>query len=769
MFSPNRLLYIITGFIIMQYLLFPYLRDCPSLILAIETIPYLLSFFTLRYAARKQHGHYRRFWSLLSWADILYILALLSWIVYDWVLGIVAPVPSIGDVFWNLQNITYVSALVYLLVKERSIYQGVRFLFDTLIVFIIVSIMSWEYVIHPQLAQLLKRTTVWGAVATSSYPVTDLVIFISLFMLFYTRRFPYPKKVFFPFASGFIVFVITDTLYLTQLTTNTYMIGGWIDPLYSASAMLVAIAGLSSTRLKPDTARIAVPQEAASKLRYLLPYSSAIVFLAFSVCRIDSQMMDAIFIASTATVALIVIRQITVLLENDKLMHKWQLMLGQAEFLASHDQLSLLPNRRMFEIQAAQDIDMAAANEGGQHSLAVLFFDLDRFKYVNDSYGHSTGDALIKAVAARLTALADKRHFVARMGGDEFTMLCKTCSEEELLELSRRIIEEISRPFQLEQGEVCTSASVGISVYPKDGTTVSALLRNADIALYKAKSLGKNRAVFYDEEFNQALSLKMAMVTDLRKALEQGDFILYYQPQIDTASQKLVGIEALIRWQKPSGIMVSPAEFIPLAEETGLIVPIGEWVIRTACNQAKLWMDEGAPAFHLSVNVSPRQFNEANFVDMVISVLETSGLPPELLVLEITEGIAIQEERETVEKLHRLKRLGVQIAMDDFGTGYSSLGYLELLQVDVLKMAQTFISEVSGDSGKASIVKAILAMASSLKLTVIAEGVETEEQFQFLKQHGCDWIQGYYFQKPLPADEMSEVFAGQAASVKAAL
>jgi len=244
--------------------------------------------------------------------------------------------------------------------------------------------------------------------------------------------------------------------------------------------------------------------------------------------------------------------------------------------------------------------------------------------------------------------------------------------------------------------------------------------------------------------------------------LEQEELLLYYQPQIDAVSQKLVGVEALIRWKKQSGVMVSPAAFIPLAEETGLIVPIGQWVILNACRQAKQWKDAGVPLFHMSVNVSFRQISEPSFVCSVAAILEETGLPPEELVLEITEGIAIQDEQETLQKLLALKQMGVRISMDDFGTGYSSLGYLKLFQVEFLKIAQTFIYEVSVDPDKASIVKAILAMARSLKLTVIAEGVETEEQYRFLIEHGCDWIQGYYFHKPLSAEDMGRLFAEQA-------
>ncbi|MFD1176369.1 putative bifunctional diguanylate cyclase/phosphodiesterase [Paenibacillus puldeungensis] len=754
------LLIIFSAYILLQYTLFPVLSDSESLILFIEALPYVLSAFVFHYVAKKHHGHYRQFWNTLSLGEICYSLGLLSWIVYDLVLGIEAPVLSIGDLFWNLQNAIYMFALIRLLAKEKSIYQGIRFLFDTAIIFIIVSAVSWEYLILPRFANLLERTNWWGVAANFSYPVTDLVIFICLFLLYYTNRFPFSKSVLIPFSSGFIVYVVTDTIYLAQVASGTYKVGGWIDPMYSASVLLLVVAGLASVKTKPKKEMLLVTDGTAAKIRYFLLYSLVILLLSFTTYRVLTEKLDAIFIAFILTVVLITIRQVTVLLENDKLMHSLQEMLSKAEFLALYDQLSGLPNRRLFEMKATEDIGKAGCDEGKEPMMGVLFMDLDRFKYVNDSYGHSTGDALIEAVSSRLIKLADGRHFVARMGGDEFTMLCKEVrSENELLALAKLIIEEISRPVHLEQGEFCTSASIGISMYPKDGMNISTLLKHADIALHEAKTTGKNRAVFYREDFNQTLSGKVAMEKELRRALAQNELILYYQPQVDAATEKLTGAEALVRWQKAPGVMVSPAEFIPLAEETGMIVPIGEWVLRTACRKAKQWIDEGASDFHISVNVSPRQFYEANFVDIVASVLEKTGLPPRLLVLEVTEGIAILDEGKTTEKLIQLKQLGVHIAMDDFGTGYSSLAYIKQLQIDILKIAQTFIFEVSSDPDKAPIVKAILAMADSLKLTVIAEGVETEEQFRFLQENGCNWIQGYYFYRPLPTDEMNRVLS----------
>jgi len=763
-------------FILLQYALFPLINDRITLVLAIETLPYFFSFYALRRIARAHRDHHRRFWSLLAWGGLCYALALLTWAAYDSILGIEAPVASLGDALWSLQSALYVSALAYLLAKESGVKRGIRFLFDTAIVVTAVGAIGWEFVIRPQLGTLLAAEGWQAVVGTASYPISDLAILCILFMLYYDRCFPYPRSVFVPFVSGFIVYVVADTAYLYQAASDTYRVGGWVDPLYAATVPFLVLAGSRSATALPGASRRPKAEGTNPQARYMWMYGGLIALLAFTVIQTDADSLNVVFLACMAILTLVVVRQVWVLLENETLMAKLQRTLRKTEVLALYDPLSLLPNRRFFEKQASEDLERAnrAANEDGhedrneerkaERSLAVLFLDLDRFKYVNDGYGHEAGDALLQEVAQRLTKLAGGRHFVARMGGDEFTMLCRGLgSERELRELAERVLGEIGRPYPFGPDGFRATASVGVAVYPKDGTTVASLLKNADIALYKAKSQGKNRAVFYSERFNQVLSLQMAMETELRKAIERDELILHYQPQVDASTRKLVGVEALIRWQKQPGVMVSPAEFIPLTEETGLIVPIGEWVIRTACRQAKRWMDAGAPEFHMSVNVSPRQFSEANFAEVVSSILEETGLPPERLALEITEGIAIQDVRETVEKLLALKRIGVLVSMDDFGTGYCSLAYLTLYQADALKIAQTFISGVSADSDRASIVKAILAMASSLKLTVIAEGVETEEQYLFLKNNGCDWIQGYYFHKPLPPEEIGRLFAETAA------
>ncbi|MCQ6561469.1 putative bifunctional diguanylate cyclase/phosphodiesterase [Paenibacillus mendelii] len=446
------------------------------------------------------------------------------------------------------------------------------------------------------------------------------------------------------------------------------------------------------------------------------------------------------------------------LAENEAFLQKEQRLLDRNEFMTHYDMLSGLPNRQYFEEKVSLELQRLKANGVEGRMLAVMFIDLDRFKYMNDSYGHATGDEIIRQVGIRLKESSDARMTVARLGGDEFAVLFTDINGRgEPFEWSEAILEAIEEPLLLASLELRLTGSIGITIAPDDGMTTMELMKNADIALYKAKALGRNKCWFYTKELKGALKRKLAIEQALRIALEQDEFILHYQPQYRACTKELVGAEALIRWQPRNGSLVSPADFIPLAEETGLIVPIGDWVLRTACSQAAEWLRQGFPPFQISVNVSPRQLVEADFADRVRTILRETGLPPQYLMLEITEGVAIREEMETLAKLLPLKQQGVQVAVDDFGTGYSSLSYLTAVQVDSLKIAQMFIKDIPGSGGQAAIVKAIVAMAGSLKLNVIAEGVETEEQYEFLRSQGCHWIQGYYFAKPIAAEEFEQL------------
>ncbi len=419
--------------------------------------------------------------------------------------------------------------------------------------------------------------------------------------------------------------------------------------------------------------------------------------------------------------------------------------------MAYHDALTNLPNRLLFDEKLRASFEDASRNGS---NLAVIFFDLDRFKVINDTLGHHVGDLLLQKLARKLQVYVKEKDIVARFGGDEFIILLTNVNHvDEAAQFAKGIPDLLKEPFIIDNHELFVTASIGISLYPQDGSEVETLLKNADIAMYRSKEKGGNSYHYYNKDMNKRSLHRLNLEIHLRKALERGEFRVHYQPIVDLKNGTVFGMESLVRWQHPEWGMVSPGEFIPLAEETGLIVPIGNWVLRQACIQNKRWQTKGAPPLVVSVNISAIQFHQINFVNVVIDALNESGLHPELLCLEITENIAMNNMPYILETMHKLKLLGVRISIDDFGTGYSSLSYLKRFRVHTLKIDQSFIRDVTSDEDNAAIVTALIAMSHRLKIKSLAEGVETQEQLQFLLSQGCDEIQGYVFSKPMPADD----------------
>lgn len=424
-------------------------------------------------------------------------------------------------------------------------------------------------------------------------------------------------------------------------------------------------------------------------------------------------------------------------------------------YLAYHDDLTNLPNRRYFqkELQA-----FIKANKKKKQSLAVLYLDLDRFKVINDTFGHSKGDHLLKEVAKRLSSCISENIQIARMGGDEFIItITNFKSQQEITELADKILVKFSKPFLLKSIEIHTSVSIGIAIYPDYPLNLEEFMIYADNAMYQAKEQGKNGYAIYTDELIHLLTEKITLESDLKRALRENEFFLQYQPQICSKTGELVGVEALIRWNHPKLGIIYPDKFIQLAEETGLIIQIGEWVIEHACYQNKKWQDSGLKSIKVSVNLSTQQFLKKNLVEFTKKVLDKTKLDPRYLVLEITESMAMDFDY-SLNVLEQLKGIGVGISIDDFGTGYSSLSYLKKFPIDYLKIDKSFVRDINDDENDANIVKAIITLAHNLNLQVIAEGVETNEQLQFLKKNDCDHIQGYIFSKPLTSNLIEQGF-----------
>ena len=427
---------------------------------------------------------------------------------------------------------------------------------------------------------------------------------------------------------------------------------------------------------------------------------------------------------------------------------------AQLAFLAQHDPLTGLPNRALYTDRLEQAMIEADRH---QRLVGVVFLDLDRFKNVNDTLGHDAGDALLKAASERLIGAVRKGDTVARLSGDEFTLVLADMSHaEDAARVAQKILEVFEAPFHIGGRELYLTVSLGVTLYPTDGSNSQELLRNADIAMYRAKEAGRNSYAFYAVEMTNRAVEQLALESALREAIARDELRVHYQPIVNCADNAVISVEALVRWQHSTRGLVAPLEFIPLAEETGMILPIGEWVLHTACAQARQWLRQH-PDMHLAVNISARQFRQENLVQAIRRVLEQTGFPPQNLEFEITESVLLQHEERVMRTLRELSDLGIALSMDDFGTGYSSLSYLKRFPIRVLKIDRSFTRDIPADADDTAIASAIITMAHALGLRVVAEGVETPEQLEFLRVRACDALQGYYFSRPVPADEMTRL------------
>ena len=434
----------------------------------------------------------------------------------------------------------------------------------------------------------------------------------------------------------------------------------------------------------------------------------------------------------------------------------------QIRRLAYCDSLTGIPNRQAFLETLERELHRSKL---GNKKFAVLFMDLDAFKRINDTLGHNVGDNLLKIVSERLretirpsdlVSRGDQSNNLARLGGDEFTILIPDLDRvENALNVAHRVKDAMRRPFLIDGHEIFVTASIGISLFPEDGDDCDSLLKYADTAMYHAKNCGKNNAKLYSSSLTMQIMSHVKLEVGLRKALKNEELYLLYQPQIDVRSSEIVGVEALVRWRHPERGIISPTEFIPLAEETGLIVPIGEWVLRTACNQAKAWQRLTQRSIRMAVNLSAKQFKDENLTQIVLSALHDTGLDPKMLELELTEGTLMDDARATMATLEQLRGIGVYLSIDDFGTGYSSMNYLKRFDVRALKIDKSFICGLPQDSENAAITRAIIAMAHGLKMVVVAEGVETDEQLVMLEEYGCDMVQGFYLGHPSPQESIT--------------
>ena len=431
-------------------------------------------------------------------------------------------------------------------------------------------------------------------------------------------------------------------------------------------------------------------------------------------------------------------------------------------YLAQYDSLTGLANRNLFRERLGRALIRVDRNKS---LVALMFIDLDRFKNINDTLGHDAGDELLIEVSKRLEKCTRDGDTVARLGGDEFTVILEDIKHvDDAAIIARKILVAMEPAIKLSGYEVFVTPSIGITIYPLDDTSVNNLLKNADTAMYRAKERGRNGFQFYTAGMNTRTIERLELEAGLRRALKNNEFVLYYQPKIAIDNRQIIGAEALIRWQYKKLGLIPPLKFIPIAEETGLIVPIGEWVIRTACKQIASWQEAGFSDLRMAVNISARQFKDSDIAKVVLDAVIQTNIEPQHLEVEITESMLMEDTSINISALKELKEHGVHISIDDFGTGYSSLSYLKRFHINALKIDQSFIRDLTTDSDDAAIASAVIALGQSLRLTVVAEGVETEEQLIFLKTHGCHEAQGYLFSKPLPAEDFAQLLQEEKAS-----
>jgi diguanylate cyclase (GGDEF)-like protein len=444
---------------------------------------------------------------------------------------------------------------------------------------------------------------------------------------------------------------------------------------------------------------------------------------------------------------------------DDKVREHYNIELQQAKeqlnYLIHNDSLTNLPNRLSLRERFKQ---IQPTDTDNEQLVTILCVGLDRFNQINENLGHAIGDLLLKAVAERLTACVEAGDTVARLDTDQFAIILATTQhKQEVGNIAQTILESISQTFALAGQEIFITASMGIAIYPRDGQEIEQLLNHANTAMVHAKQQGGDQYQYYTVAYNIGSSDRLALQTTLRYALERGELQLYYQPQVNLQTGQIVGAEALLRWHHPERGLVSPDKFIPLAEETGLIISIGEWVLHTACKQTKAWQNAGFSSLRVAVNLSSRQFSQIDLRHQLVQILMETGLDPKYIELELTESMLVQNTEVAIRRLNALKALGVEIAIDDFGTGYSSLSYLQQFPFDILKIDRCFIRNITENSNNAAITKAIIEMAKSLNLKLIAEGVETEAELSFVCKHKCDGMQGYLFSRPVPAHEFEQL------------
>ncbi|MFJ8262878.1 putative bifunctional diguanylate cyclase/phosphodiesterase [Rummeliibacillus sp. NPDC094406] len=720
----------------------------------------------------KYKGKAKSFWLFLGLGVLSYLTGMLIWIFNEFILNRSEGISYLSEKFWVAQNGFYFIALLLLMNAIKSKLFTIRYFLDMLIVMSAVTTFSWIFLINPVLNQ---HTNIQFYITELLYPVLDLGVLVGVLSLLMASNSIFSKKATSFLICGLLIQIIADTTFSYLKMTNSYSLGSINEPFWILSILMIGLAGIDHEpfQMKEQTTTHAKQSENLF-IKYFIPYMS-VFFLSiyFIMTMIKLNIMYPVFIGLVICILLVILRQIFTLLENDKLVkdlnnlnegleikvkertNKLVETVNSMEFLAYHDVVTGLPNRRYIQKRLSQAINNSNVD---QKKIVFMLLDLDRFKQINDSLGHSYGDLLLKEVGDRLVKCVPNE-VVCRLGGDEYALLIENTDVQKIEKIASNILTTLRETFNIKGFELLITPSIGISIYPDHGCDWDTLLMKADTAMYKVKDNGKNNYKIYNG--TMSMEPKMELESSLRKGIERDEFIIHYQPQISLNNNEIIGAEALLRWERPGQGLVPPSDFIPFAEETGLILPIGESVLRKACRQSVSWRKKGFSKLRIAVNISSLQFKHNDFMDMVSSIIKETGANPNDIELEITESIAMGPIEKNLAQLSALKQMGFQIAIDDFGTGYSSLQYLSEFQIDHLKIDRSFISALEKSEKDAAIVKLIVMMAKGLNFKVIAEGVENEIQKSFLQEIKCDELQGYLFSRPLSVEDFETLMVSQ--------
>ncbi|MDF2859285.1 MAG: GGDEF-domain containing protein, partial [Neobacillus sp.] len=602
------------------------------------------------------------------------------------------------------------------------------YVFNIIIFIISSAAISIYYLIRPIIE--VSNHSLFLTIVTMAYPIIDLSIMFAITVLYYLSKYSKEKNLLLFIIMGFFLHVVADSGFAYLSAIGEYQPGEIIDLTWIVSILLIGFAGYY-TKEKSDEPPL------RNKIHFegretFFPYISTLILI---ILVINSYQWDfnALSLGLLVIVLMIIGRQLLVMNKNNRLMSEYR-------YLAYHDPLTGLNNRVSF----TEDLERLMGKPNDD-SVALVLLDLDRFKVINDTFGHYIGDMILIEASERLKQALGDNMPIYRLGGDEFIIILAEATKEKSKNIAKIILEKFQNPFLVNDYEAIVTPSIGISILPKSRCNTGDLFKHADAAMYLAKESGKNNFRFYNSELNKVMTRKVIIETELRMAIEKDQFSLFYQPKVDLQTMKIVGMEALLRWEHPELGMISPLEFIPIAEETGQIVPIGEWVLKKACIQNRIWQEKGFSHLCVSVNVSVRQFEHSDFVMTVKKVLQDTRLSPQFLEIEITESI-MQNIRESTDILHKLRKLGVKASIDDFGTGYSSLHILQKLPIDTIKIDKSFIDDIV-NSKQHAMVKTIIDLGLNLNLTVVAEGIEDENQLKILRDHRCSIGQGYHFSK----------------------